>query len=466
MGKIPDAVNPAIERQLTRLRMRLAKTPLPRFFAWWGGELLACLPAKWRARLSERSEALLVDLQPEEIHVWREKGDAVSAYATIRRDLAAEEQAAEFRRLRGALEDPAANTVFVMPSAHVLSRQLTLPAAAEENLQQVLGFEMDRQTPFKADQVYFDSRVLHHDTNGRTLRAELVLMPRSQLDADLAVLPWIGRELDGVDAWSGAPGGARRGVNLLPPDRRARHRSLRLPLNLGLAALAIVLLVVNMNESLANRATAVERMRVEVEQTAKDARQVAELRKTLADSIAGANFLSDRKRKAPLMVGILNDLTVRIPLDTYLERVQFDDGQVQIQGQAQEASRLIALLGASPCLENPGFQGQVQPDARTGKDRFQINAALVECSPEAATSQKPESEAAKVTAGEVGEKAAEMEPAVTSAKDATAGEQAGGSSSTSSGAGSRPAAPESAVSEKVPGTPGQKPAREGTRGRQ
>jgi general secretion pathway protein L len=85
------------------------------------------------------------------------------------------------------------------------------------------------------------------------------------------------------------------------------------------------------------------------------------------------------------MVGLINDLTTRIPLDTYLERLQIESEQVQLQGQAEEASKLIALLGASPCLGNPGFQGQVQPDARTGKDRFQINAVLKDCGLSAGT---------------------------------------------------------------------------------
>lgn len=407
MGNLPDAVNPTIDRQLARLRMRLAKTPLPRFFAWWGGQLLACLPARWRAVLSERSESLLLDLQGEEFVVWREKGDSVREYARIGRGAPVEEQAAQFRRLRNAIDDPDVRTVFVIPPGRVLSRTLSLPAAAEENLRQVLAFEMDRQTPFKSDQVYFDSRVLGHDANGRTAQVELVLIPRGQLDQELGVLPGGATELDGVDTWREARGAARRHINLLPPERRARRRSLRLPVNLGLAALALVLLVVNMNQSLANRAAAVELMRAEVKQAGDEARQVSALRQTLVDSIGGANFLTERKRKGPLMVGLINDLTTRIPLDTYLERLQIESDQVQLQGQAEEASKLIALLGASPCLGNPGFQGQVQPDARTGKDRFQINANLKECSLAAGT--EPGREPPKGAAAEP-DKAAEGKP--------------------------------------------------------
>lgn len=382
MAKLRSSiVNPTLDRQLARLRTRLAKTPLPGFFAWWGSQLLACLPARWRNMVAERSEALLLDLRSDEIVVWRERGATMSEYARIRRDLPAEAQTAEFQRLRNAIDDPLVHTVFCIPSERVLTRTLNLPAAAEENLRQVLGFEMDRQTPFKADQVYFDSRVLGHDASGRNAQVELVLIPRGQLDQELAALPAAAADLDGVDSWRSVPGAGRRGTNLLPQERRARRRNLRLPLNLGLAALAIVLFVMVMDESLANRASAVEAMRAEVDKAQTEAKQVAALKKTLADSISGANFLTERKRKGPLMVALIDDLSRRLPDDTYLERLQIENKQVQLQGQAREAAKLIALLGASPCLGNPGFQGQVQPDPRTGKERFQINADLKECSP-------------------------------------------------------------------------------------
>jgi general secretion pathway protein L len=374
-------VNPTLDRQLTRLRTRLAKTPLPGFFAWWGTQLLACLPESWRRVLGERSESLVLDLRSDEIVVWRERGEAMAEYARIRRDLPPEAQTAEFHRLRAAIDDPMVHTVFCIPAERVLTRTLSLPSAAEENLRQVLSFEMDRQTPFKADQVYFDSRVLGHDVSGRNVQVELVLIPRGQLDQELSALPAAAADLDGVDSWRSEPGAGRRKTNLLPPERRARRRNVRLPLNLGLAAVAVILFVLVMDESLANRASAVEAMRAEVGKTEVEAKQVAALKKTLADSISGANFLTDRKRKGPLMVALIDDVSRRLPDDTYLERLQIENKQVQLQGQAQEAAKLIALLGASPCLSNPGFQGQVQPDPRSGKERFQINADLKECSP-------------------------------------------------------------------------------------
>jgi general secretion pathway protein L len=236
--------------------------------------------------------------------------------------------------------------------------------------------------------VYFDSRVLGRDATGRSLRVDLVVIPRAQLDAELARVAGADLALAAVDSWTSESGGSRRPTNLLPPERRARNRDMRLPLNLGLAALAIVLLAVNMAESLSNRAAAKAAMEAEVEAAKVEARKVAEQKNQLTELIDGANFLTEKKRKEPLMIALLDDITRRLPDDAYLERLSENDGQVQMQGEADEAAKLIGLLVDSPYLSNPGFQGQVQPDPRTGKDRFTINADLnsdVPLIPEAAS---------------------------------------------------------------------------------
>src|SRR6185503_8420695 len=120
---------------------------------------------------------------------------------------------------------------FRMPAGRVLRRRLSLPLAAQENLRQVLGFELDRQTPFRSDQVYYDSRVLGVDPVARQVAAELVLAPRAELDAELGRIAQAGLALDRVDA--AEEGDERLGVNLLPPERRAHRRDWNLRINLA-----------------------------------------------------------------------------------------------------------------------------------------------------------------------------------------------------------------------------------------
>ena len=66
------AIQDVLEPQLVRLRARYAKTPLPRFFAWWGGELLSFLPPSWRAALAEGRESLLLHVADNRLVLRRE----------------------------------------------------------------------------------------------------------------------------------------------------------------------------------------------------------------------------------------------------------------------------------------------------------------------------------------------------------------------------------------------------------
>jgi len=377
------AIFDVLEPQLVRLRARYAKTPLPRFLSWWGRELVTFLPQRWRESLAEGREALLLHTDGGAIVVRREAGQGVADMGVITLDQDAEAQRAAFARLRGSIDEPMLRQFYCISPARTLRRTLSLPAAAEDNLRQVLAFEMDRQTPFKADQVYFDYRVLGRDASGRQLQVDLVVMPRAQIDVELAPLAGIGAELDGVDCWQDAATGRRLGINLLPAERRARRRNMRMRLNLVLIAVAIMLALGVMSRTVTNRQQALESMTTEVHSAQEEAKQVAGLRKTLEETIDSANFLAQRKRSAIPMVLLLKDLTERLPDGTYLERLNVnEDGRVELQGLSDKAEALIAELQKSKVLANPSFQGVIQPDPRLKKDRFNLIAQLKPYEPE------------------------------------------------------------------------------------
>ncbi|MEP6483198.1 MAG: PilN domain-containing protein [Rudaea sp.] len=367
------SITDAIDIQLARLRTRYARTPLPRFFAWWGNELVALLPERWRAMLAERADALLLEAQGSELVIWRQSGERTRELSRISLAEPIDVQKASFARLRNQLDDPDLRRFYCITAERTLRRNINLPAAAENNLRQVLAFEMDRQTPFKADQVYFDYRVAARSSSDKNLAIELTVVPRAQLDNELTKIAGVDAELDGVDCWKEGTGTRRAGLNLMPIDRRAKRKNLRLRLNLALAGAVVVLLVTVMVQSLANRESALAAMTADVEKAQTDAKQVSQARKTLQDTIDAANFLSRKKHETPLMVDLLNDITARLPDDTYLERLNVDEkNKIELQGLSDDASKLIGLLSKSELLANPSIQGTIQPDPRTKKDRFNI----------------------------------------------------------------------------------------------
>ncbi|MEP6938879.1 MAG: PilN domain-containing protein [Rudaea sp.] len=367
----------ATDIQLARLRVRYAKTALPRFFSWWRGELVGLLPKRLRSLVDDRPEELLIETRPQQFGLWRLSNAGCADFGQVSRELPVEDQKAEFERLHSLVDDAQMRVYYCVPAERCLRREISMPAAAEDKLRQVLSFEMDRQTPFKADQVYFDYRVVERDEAAKSLRIQIVVVPRAQLDGELAMLNAAGVGLDGVDSWRDGPGSSRAGLNLLPQDRRVKRKNMRMRLNLALGAVAAILLFVAMWESLGNREISVQSMTVEVDKAQNDARQTSELAKRLEERTASANYLLQQKRDTTTMTELLADLTKRLPDDTFLERLTVDEkGKVDVQGQSSNAAKLIEGLQKSEVLVNPGFTGTIQSDPRTHKERFNMSFEL------------------------------------------------------------------------------------------
>ena len=382
-----------ITRTLARFRLAWARSGPRRFLAWWFRQLAPLVPARLRGWLVEHRDELIVRVEDEALVLRRASAPPDAVIAIARSEPEDVQRAEVLRELHRAEERP--DVVFCIGQRHVLRRTLNLPLAAEENLRQVLGFEMDRQSPFRADQVYFDHRVLGRDAVARQLSVEIALVPRAHADAARAPLAALGVPIDALDA---CDEGGRLGFNLLPPEQRAPRPNLWLRINAALAVVVVALLGVVMVQSLRSREAALEALRTEAAQQGRDAKSVAQLRATLSDAIEGANFLAEKKRARPPVVDVLLDVTQRLPADTWLQRFQYNQGQVQLQGQAEEASALIGLLQQSPVLESPALQGAITPDQRTGKEQFLIaaNAKLPDPAPgPAATPEKPDAATAQ-----------------------------------------------------------------------
>ncbi len=354
-----------------RVRRSWRASPLPAFLAWWGEELYALLPPRWRGWFGAGADWCLLQVtgerwtlrrrgHAEPLAGWDEAAEGVPALA-----FDAALQQVDREDLRVAL---------LLPGALVLRRTLHLPLAARDNLHQVVGFEMDRQTPFSVAQVYYAVREPGASAAAGRCQVELVAVTRATLDPLLARLRAQGISIDAVDV---AQGNDRLGVNLLPPEQvphRARPRR-RLNLILGAAAVALLLLVAG--EWRHNRQAALARMQAEVASMRGEAQQVAALRQQLQDNAGAAGFLAQRKKDTVSMLSILDDATARLPQGTWLERFSVDNtGQIGMQGQSQQAAKLLDALKDSRVITDAGFQGSIQPDPTTGKERFYLTARV------------------------------------------------------------------------------------------
>lgn len=262
----------------------------------------------------------------------------------------------------------------VLPAEAALRRQMMLPAAAADRLRDVLGFEIDRQTPFAADAVHFDTRLLGRLDDGR-LEVELVAAPREALDSALAQLGPLAQGLAGVDLDDG--GGQPLGVNLLPAARRHRRQDPSRRWNLVLVVVSVACLALAMWQVLENRRMAADAFEQASQAQFEQARAVATRRARLAGMVEGVQKLQAERAGRPTMVEVLDELTGRLPDDTYLEKLAVENDRLLLIGLSGEASALVKALEDSPLWRSPALAGALQPDPRTRRDRFTVTAELV-----------------------------------------------------------------------------------------
>ena len=149
-------------------RFGSANRGLRGFLAWWGAGLAAWLPSSWRQALAASMDRLLLQLQGDGLELRRQGDGGLQAVANLPVQPASGEG---IDPLAGVLTRQAAELPrwLLLPAASGLRRPLLLPAAARERLREVLGFEIERQTPFAAGDVLYDGRVLGVRDDGQLL---------------------------------------------------------------------------------------------------------------------------------------------------------------------------------------------------------------------------------------------------------------------------------------------------------
>jgi general secretion pathway protein L len=375
--------NDRLANLLEPISLRLARSSLPAHARSASRALLALLPARWRDWVEGDDRHLCL----------RRRDDALALIASGRRgDTLLGEVPLDdpelLADLRARLEGELVPRWLLVPESLVLRRRLSLPVAAEARLRDVLAFELDRQTPFSADQVSYQGRVLARDPGGQLVNVELLVLPRARLEAELQPLGPLGVGLTGVDVVEAD--GRRLSVNLLPEAHRDTRVDPVRRLNLILAGVAAICLFGTLLLTLHNRGERLDDLRQQVAAANDQARQARLLRNQLQVSAQAANFLATSRASRPTMLELLDELTRRIPDDTSLDKLTVNGDRLVMVGQSRAAPALVGLLQASPMLREPALAGAVQADPRSGRDRFTLTANLAEQGPgEAADAPRP-----------------------------------------------------------------------------
>ncbi len=360
------------------------------FGAWWIGELASLAPQNLRSAIERRRLRPVIAQDGDRLTFWQPSraGESIGMRETASVALTADTASVAAQGAAAIDAIFAANpgsrdVTLALDARQVLRRSLTMPSAIEDNLRATIGYDLDRLTPFKPDDVYFDAAVASRDPVKREITVDVVAARRRVVDQALALARAMGANVVAVVADPPERAAMSR-INLLSPEDRVdggrfRRWQFMVPM-VALLAVALAAVAVPLWQK---RDYAIAMMNT-ADEAASRAQQSDRLRSELERMVGQYNFALERKYTTPGVAQVLDEVTRLLPDDTWLTQFEVKSSirgklaqrELFMRGESANAGKLISLL------ENATLVGEAAPRSPTTKlqpgpgESFDIGAHL------------------------------------------------------------------------------------------
>jgi len=345
-------------------------------FRWWGKELATLVPTFIKKFFQVDAYQIRLNFAAEKVTLL--DTSKANTLEQFRLDPHSPVLPAGLISALKKLNTTRVDTVLILDPEDVLFLDLNLPSEAESNLHNILGYEMDRQTPFTIDQVYYDYLVNKLPDDARHIQVKLAVARRELVKnwleqiknqglfpAVVTVLPNIQDDNSQLSD-----------INLLPNEMRPIRSRTVARLNYLFLVMAFIMLVVMTVTILFRQNTYIEYLSEEISSVSDEVQQVQQLRQQINNLVEHSNWILERKRQSASIIATLNDLSIMIPDTTWLNKFELHGDRLRLQGESVNASELIGLIESYANFSNATFTSPVVRDAKTGRERFQIIAKL------------------------------------------------------------------------------------------
>jgi general secretion pathway protein L len=311
------------------------------------------------------SDAVLLAIDGDTVTLLSRSRGTTTRDLDARADDAGIQQLARLITTRGDLRRL---LLFRVPPAHVLHKQLTFPTAARHDLEQIIGFAIDRETPFTRDDIYWGYVTRRTETTRGQVEVDLFLVPRHSIDpllgaARTAGLVPYGIEVDvAANATTVIPFGARKS------GQRVRSQPSLVLLTATaciLAAVAVALPFIGQQWALASA----DKIITSLTEPAREASALRRAADQLGDVVASLKAEQDRNGSA---LSVLAAATNALPDESYLTALSLKAGRLTMSGLSPSAAHLIELLAQTPGFREPAFDAPVVESESTGLEAFTI----------------------------------------------------------------------------------------------
>ena len=341
---------------------------------WWGQQWLALLP-RGLTTVGPWSRALVIDWSAD-------APGAEAAPCTLSRRSAAQETVigrfmsdesglAALRRACHAQGRGRDLLLRLMPDA-LLEHRFAMPIAAEHHVTEVMLHEIDRLTPFGAEDVFWTCAVAQRDrARGRAfLRLSLVM--RAPLQAFLSRLDAAGLSPRAIEV-AAADGGLRH-LMIGADDTKRRglqHRAIRLA-----AAICAVLAITATVSPFIVQRQRIDRVESEIALLQPRVAEARALHARIAAEMAGADITAAAQAAIGDPLAAMAAVTAVLPDDTFLTSLTLSRKTLVIAGQSIDPASLIAAMSSDPAIRNPSFAAPVTMASNGQASLFSITADL------------------------------------------------------------------------------------------
>ncbi|OQK16694.1 hypothetical protein AU255_01955 [Methyloprofundus sedimenti] len=347
------------------------------FFKWWWQQLSFFVPRKFLDALAREKSLLVIEITAAIAKISFVNNQQETVLGEFEFNELAKEELQSLIANNKQYSD--AKIVLRVPEQLSVTQDVFLPAAAESNLRQVMSYELDRYTPFKADQVYFDFIKLGPANNKALVHLLLVLVKKDSLESmyqhclELGLQPFYA---DSAARVVGFDESANQ-YNLLPSDLCQKANKKPLFIMLGSAMVTLILIIILMILPISSATDQLNELKQRARKVEKVALEIEDSKKSIDYLFQATRALIDKKKAASSVIELMNKVTEVFGDDTWVSNWRYYDNTLQLTGQSGSASNLIASLEKTELFRNTKFISPVTKDNRSGLERFKISTEVI-----------------------------------------------------------------------------------------
>lgn len=349
-------------------RLQEATTSLSKGLNWWFGKLNEALPARVRSGLQQDRLNLVLEFQEQQLKLSSGGQQWLLSSPW------------DSKTLPEALKKVISKAQFVtltLPQDMTLKTSISVPRSARNYIDNVVRFEMDRVTPFKADQVYYDTGAVIDEPGTEQCSVELYLVPIDQLKTILDQLNQLNIQADRVIPHEFLNKPASN-FNLLSKSEETAVKVRYQRFQFSLLLINLLLLVAVVSLPLMEKQNRIDRLKDQVSQLRLQADEVFDIREERQILFKQQQDYVELRQQQNSTLKLIAELTRLLPDTVWLNKIAMQESGLRIQGESGNASELIALLQNSGQLTDVSFFSPVTQNPRSGKERFMISAQLME----------------------------------------------------------------------------------------